>query len=321
MVQATLIVFAIYFVVVYLVIFVSYIRKKALFRSLKNSTLTVGAKGSGKDLLTQEIVNCNKKRNWISVNIKYKENMPVIRLRDLENGLSYDDFINDRVPPQLKRDELEGSTLIISDSGIYLPSHEDSKLTKTYKFLPIFVALSRQLYNMPIFANTQKYGRLWLKYREQFDNYILTKRTFNLFFLPILSKYLIIRCYYYDKSESLEQGLLPFGKLGLVSNSNMIYTSNAAALKKQYQATNGKIQSYLIFVKKKNIYYDTRHFHNVVFGYKYVNDKKKKKKFNIIAFFGLNVKRGFSCVLHPKKALVSIKSKFKKKIEYDDHVL
>ena len=120
--------------------------------------------------------------------------------------------------------------------------------------MPITYALSRHLYNNNIHCNVQNLSRLWKALREQADYYIIVRRTIKIF------GFLVTFYTEYDKYESALNGLLPL-------ESSLLKKLDKTTIE-QFHATNGEIKNGYIIQRMKNIKYDTRFFHRVLFGRK-----------------------------------------------------
>ena len=245
--------------------FISFISKVFLIKIFnKNNVIVFGKKGTGKDLLFQYVINSRHKKHFS--NIKFNRNTSNICLKDLElKNNTYDNFINNDIFLEEKKEQFEGKDFYISDIGIMLPSQYDTKLYKSYPSFPIFYALSRHLYNSNVHCNTQNLNRVWKALREQADTYIKCIGVDTPFFLGLFG-FLRINFIIYDKYESAEKSLLPlpYGFMNKFLNANA----------KQYYATNGDIKKCYVLINKKSIHYDTRAFHEVVFGYKFKKTSK-----------------------------------------------
>jgi len=243
-----------------------------------------GAKGNGKGLLMQLSI-IKKYRGWLKrkrpkplSNIDYGYDTIVESPKKVFSLYpnTYKNLIEDDIKTIIKNDNYEGRDYYLDDASVYFPSHEDNKLNKEYPSLPLFYALSRHLYNMSIIVNTQINSRLWLKFREQVqDGYIeaLKNIGWGRFFssIPILRNYVFVKMRYYQKLESAEQGLLPFKKVAFLNEAlGDIYITAGGATKEVYQATNGEIFEQWCLIKKSHLKYDTRIFHEKLFGYKWL---------------------------------------------------
>lgn len=229
----------------------------------KNNVIVFGKKGTGKDLLFQAVVNDYRCETYS--NIKYNKKSKLINLKDLElKNNTFDNFVDGSISQEVKNDDFEGKDFFISDIGVMLPSQYDTKLYKYYPSFAIFYALSRHLYNSNIHCNTQNLSRVWKALREQADFYIKCIEVKKPFILGLFG-FLRIDFICYDKYESANNSLLPL--------SGSLFNKYLDANYKQYYATNGLIEKKYILVHKSEIKYNTRAFHEKIFGYKYQNKK------------------------------------------------
>lgn len=256
----------------------------------KNNVIVFGKKGTGKDLLFQYVINARKEKCYS--NIIYNKNCTKANLNDLElKNNTYDNFINGNVNIELKNLDYEGKDFYYSDIGVMLPSQYDTKLYKSYPSFPITYALSRHLYNSNVHCNTQNLSRVWKALREQADSYIKCIGVEKPFILSWFG-FLKINYIYYDKYESAEKSLLPL-KMGFMNKY-----LNASA--KQYYATNGEIKKTYVLINKKDIKYDTRAFHEIIFGVK-ADKVEKRHIFESLKTFFQKVGRRVSGFLKNKK--------------------
>ena len=217
----------------------------------KTSNIIFGAKGTGKDLLNQHIINIKKEPYLANIPYGHEYYLEPIKNLNIDPN-TFHNFIDEKVYTIEKNDIYEGLDYYVSEAGIQLPCQFNNELTKKYKSLPIYYALSRHLYNQNININSQYIDRAWNLLREQADGFVRTIKTIPLF------KGIICKIRLYDKYESAKANLLPMKK--------KLFNKIHNAIVDQYNATNGYIENRMYYIKKKNIYYDTRHFHKVVFG-------------------------------------------------------
>lgn len=225
------------------------VNQNTLWYFKHTNVIVAGPKGTGKDLLFQWVIN--KRKDYYYGNMPYGHKHKVIKLTEVScEPNSYDNIVNDKVEkqPHLFKD---GKDIYISDIGIYLPSYMDSKLYVKFPSMPVFYALSRQLYDNNVHCNCQNVERGWKALREQADFYIQVKRTYKIFGLIFITKY-----YSYDRYESARQKLLPL-KARLLNK----YSKAEADL---YKARNGEIKKGYIIQFKHNLHYDTRYFEKVL---------------------------------------------------------
>lgn len=215
--------------------------------------IVFGKKGTGKDLLFNKVINLRKRKCY--ANIPYNEKYAEIKqIKDFTVAPNtYQDFLNDKVQV-VKKLLNENQDFYISDGGIALPSQYQGDLCKLYPSLPIYYALSRHLTNSNIHINTQNLGRVWDKLREQADGYFKTKYSLKLGPL-IFTKFI-----YYDEYESAKANILPY-------KTRMVFIkAESRANREEYEALHGEVRSYLICQLVKNVKYDSRYFHSVLYG-------------------------------------------------------
>lgn len=235
-------------------VFTHYITKSRLLNAFKRcNVLVYGPRGYGKDVLFQYVIK-ERKKPYLS-NLNYGYNFNEISVKDLEiPPNNYHNFINNDITIVNKKD-FENKDIYLSDLGILLPSQYDNKLHNIYPSFSVVYALSRHLYNNNIHGNTQALERPWKAIREQADYYVkLHKKCIKIF------GYIICRVITYDKYQSAKDSLLPMKK--------KLFNKENNALVEQYNATHGEIKIGFIFVPKKIIKYDSRAYHEKIFGYK-----------------------------------------------------
>lgn len=246
-------------VVLLIILIVNIIRHFITKKSIKNAFMTgnvavYGPKGYGKDILFQDVISW-RKSSYFS-NLDYGNDFTKIEPKELElTPNDYNNFIKGNVIPVTKNEALEGHDIYFSDAGVIFPSQADSQLHKFYPSLPISYALSRHLWNNGIHLNAQRLERIWKSLREQSDYYIrLRKKRLKLPF------FIIIFTCEYTKYESALKNLDPLG--------SRLFNKYSKAEKDKYRATNGIIKNGLLIVPRWKLKYDSRAFHQIIFGEK-----------------------------------------------------
>ena len=141
------------------------------------NVMVFGKKGSGKDVLFAHVIALRGEKHYS--NIPYDGNTDVIKLCEINAGdNTFEDCINGDIEKFDPRFD-ENCDIYVSDVGIYFPNTLNDKLDKLYPSMPVFMALSRHLYNNNVHTNCQALGRPWKKIREQADSYIQVLRTRN----------------------------------------------------------------------------------------------------------------------------------------------
>ena len=237
-------------------------RNKAfiLDKFIHGNIIVAGQKGKGKDLFFNYVINARKApcRSNIQFNEKYckKTDLDYLLLKDDDGKqLKYEDFLDNKFTP-VKKILDENVDYYISDGGVFLPSQCHNELDKKYPSMPITYALSRHLAHANIHVNTQFLGRVYNKLREMSDGVFIMRKTIKLPF------FMIQKMTYYDDYQKALQNLRPF-------HSNRLLSSKEnKALAENYRAQNGLIMDLFIIQRKKNIKYDTREFHKIIYGEK-----------------------------------------------------
>ena len=139
------------------------------------NVMVFGKKGSGKDVIFAHVIALRNEKHYS--NIPYDCNTEVIQLREIAAGdNTFIDCINGTIRKFEPRFD-EGCDIYVSDAGVYFPSSLYKVLDELYPSLPVFMALSRHLYNLNVHTNCQAFERPWIKIREQADSYIQVLRT------------------------------------------------------------------------------------------------------------------------------------------------
>ena len=212
----------------------------------KLSIMVCGKRGSGKDTLFSYIVY-NKKNNS---NIKINKKTNVINLEQINiPNLSRKDLVNGKVGFANYEDykQFENITLI-SDSGIYYPSFDDTQLKKDYPSFAISIAIWRHLYNSPLHFNCQVHDRLWKLLREQIEDIIkcLSCKRGLL--------YTKLKVRYYENANDCENNLKPLHKSFWRNQEISIENSKR-----------GLIQDFTLLIPNRMITHNTRAFKDIVF--------------------------------------------------------
>ena len=219
------------------------------------NVIVYGKKGTGKDLLFQAVIKARKKPYYANIDYGYSLEKIVSPI-DLELGTNdYKNFIHNKIEFVDKNTKpYENKDFYFSDCGIILPSQYDSSLHKDFKGFPLSYALSRHLWLNNIHCNTQNLNRVWKALREQADFYIRMRGVVKLPFGLLLLQY---TCY--DRYESANQNLEPL--------NNRLWNDLSKVERDKYNAMNGLVCNQWIIISKKSIKYDTRAFHNKIFGF------------------------------------------------------
>lgn len=275
--MGTILLIAIIIGVIFLLIFFlsAFITKRRIVKRFRqNNVIVFGKKGSGKDLIFQAIINARKTQYY--GNISYGGEYTPINAKDFSLAPNtYNEFIKGEIKKVDKKYK-ENADWYFSDGGIILPSQYDSTLHKLYPSFPIFYALSRHTYNANVHINTQNIERIWKALREQADYYIKAVKCYKLPFM------LVVKIREFERYQSALEDIRPIKKRW--------FNKFAKGTQDQYQASKGEINEGYIIIWKRGIKYDTRAYHNKIFGYnapkqiklidkaKALFKKKQKKK-------------------------------------------
>jgi len=241
----------IFFVLLVLFIVLSVIyfkRSNAIIKTTfeNSSTYTFGAKGKGKDLLYQKVIHLRKIPYYSNIYYGGFYKHLSLKAMNVDPNTYHNMIVND--VKGINTYLLEQCDLYISDAGIYLPNFEDAKLNKEYPSMPIFIAVQRHILSSNTHVNSQAYGRVWKKVREQADFYIKALRVIKL------GGVFLCKIRIYDKESSAENDMRPLRKKLFVKN---LETAD------DYYAKNGTIIERYYIILKKHIKYDTRAFKRI----------------------------------------------------------
>ena len=228
--------------------------KKALIEAFENDNVIVfGKKGKGKDLIFNKTINARNRPAY--ANIPYNKLLCVEKdLSELSVAPNTFENIMDHNVVQIPKTLKEETDYYISDAGNYLPAQNSAQLVKKYPSFPTYYSLSRHLYKSNVHANTQELSRIWNLLREQAGRFIKAEKTVCLF-----GKFLITTFIVYDTYQSAASEIKPF--------KQHLLNGEQKALKSDFEAKHGLVKRYRIMQLTNHVYYDTRAFHKIIFGY------------------------------------------------------
>lgn len=238
--------------------------KKALIECFSSENCIVfGTKGSGKDLIFNKAINARKSNCY--ANIPYNKDLCIVRdIKEFSvEPNTYESILENNVKI-IDKNNKENCDYYISDGGIFLPSQYSQQLIKKYPSLPIYYALSRHLTNSNIHINTQYLGRVWDKLREQAGYFIRATHT-SKFIIKRKNKsnvgFLVTTFIVYDSYESASAKVRPYKVTGLITHSE------SRANKEDFESKHGIVKEYKIIQLVKNVHYDSRWGHRMIYGY------------------------------------------------------
>ena len=266
-----IIILPVVYLIIKLVIKIGHIKFLSVARA---NVIVHGARGSGKGHLFQYVAI---KEPQILSNVYFGDNTiitpPKAYFESISPNISLDMIENKSVIVK-KNEAWEGVPYFLDDVSVYFPNYLDDRLKKLYPSMSLFIPIQRHLYNSYTIINVQSIDRAYKILRElQTDGYIKALKTWGYGYiwcrLPIVRKYTRTAYRYHEQLDSALNNRLPFDKLGLMNRTTSpIYTTTAEALKEQYTGQNGIIFDGAVWMKKKHRYYDSRIFHEILFGYK-----------------------------------------------------
>lgn len=192
------------------------------------------------------------------------------------------DFLDGNYQHVKKNYKFEGRNVILDDIGTYLPNWQDSLLKKRYPSMPPFLAINGHTYGAYMIATTQDRERPYKILKElQGDFSIKAVKTIGWGSLwnciPLLNYFIYTKYIWHELPKSVD--MLPFSAKGLVNTGvKHAYLTGGQATKEVYEASNGKIKYGRLLQLKKNIVYDTRFFHQLVYGHRDYNLEQETKQ-------------------------------------------
>lgn len=262
-----------------LIIIIYQVFQSMILRGYASANIILfGGRGDGKSLAQSWLIMKDYQTNPVKPisNIDYGYN-DVIDTHLFYESITPNtarNMINNTLTFVKKVERYESANYFWDDTNAYAPNTEDAYLKTYYKSLNLFVIIQRHLYNSYSVFNAQSLERMYKNLRElQLDGYIKAlgvrgKREHYIWNrLPILRKYIRVKVRYYSQYESAMKGRLPFEKLGILNNAvGIAYTTNPQAIKMQYEAENGVIKDFAVWIRKKDIRYDSREYHKHLFN-------------------------------------------------------
>lgn len=229
----------------------------------KGNVCVCGLRGDGKDMLMSNVA-CRRKLPYIS-NVdygggKFADGGFFIPLNfvDISCGFNtYKDFISGE-PHYYKFPYPDGTDVYLSDLGVYFPSQYCNELNRDYKFIPVYMALSRHLAAGNVHFNVQNLNRAWDKIREQSDQYILC-RWCHVFFGKIVFQKVRI----YELYDSCLRRIPPF-RLSRPFLGG-VRVDSWRQEKERYEQNYGVVKEKLLIYFNKSSY-DTRIFKTILEG-------------------------------------------------------
>ena len=247
---------------------------KRFIRECSGNGIIAGGRGKGKGLLLNKRINADGVH---FCNVPYNEKTIVINIKEYIDSIApntTDNFITSSIEVVKKKDKFEGRNIYWDDVAVYAPNYMDSKLKKHYPSLSALLPINRHLYNAFMIITIQDFNRPYKLLRElQIDFGIKAIKTVGGYdsriwnSIPILRNFIYTKYIYYENVDSAQKGLLPFNAKSIINETlKHGYLTAGQATKEEYEAVNGRISYGFIMQRKSVVKYDTRYFHQLVFG-------------------------------------------------------
>src|SRR5690625_3062766 len=232
-----------------------------------------GGRGRGKGLLLNKRINTDRYVKHFT-NVPYNKHSIMLDIKEYIDSIipntTYN-FIENKVEIIKKVEKFERKNIYWDDVSVYAPNHMDSELKKIYPSLSALLPINRHLYDAEMIITTQDISRPYKLLRElQTDFSIKAVRSNGWGYIwqsiPFLNMITTTKYIYYENTKSAIAGKLPFKAIGAINEAvkHGVLTAGQAT-KEVYEAENGMIRYGRIFQLKKNVNYDTRYFHQVVY--------------------------------------------------------
>lgn len=247
---------------------------KRFIKECSGNGIIAGGRGKGKGLLLNKRINADGVH---FCNVPYNEKTIVINIKEYIDSIApntTDNFITSSIEVVKKMDKFEGRNIYWDDVAVYAPNYMDSKLKKHYPSLSALLPINRHLYNAFMIITIQDFNRPYKLLRElQIDFGIKAIKTRGSYdsriwnSIPILRNFIYTKYIYYENVDSAQKGLLPFNAKSLINETlKHGYLTAGQATKEEYEAVNGRISYGFIMQRKSVVKYDTRYFHQLLFG-------------------------------------------------------
>lgn len=261
-------------VAVVVVMLIAKIQNVRYIKTASNNGVIEGNRGKGKGILLQKLNNAYDKT---FSNVPMGQNTEVINISEYINSIGNNtvlNTINGKIEVVKKLMKFEGVPVLWDDITVYAPNYLDNLLKQTFPSLGLLLAINRHLYNSFMVISVQNRERAYKLLRELQTDY--TIRALNTYgfgklwnSVPLLRFFVVVKYRYYEEVKSADAGVLPFKSIGALNKGvSSVYLTSGQATKDVYQAQHGLIYHGYVSIRKSKLYYNTRHFHEVFYGYK-----------------------------------------------------
>lgn len=231
-----------------------------LFES--GNVLVCGLRGRGKDVLMSNVA-VRRKMPYIS-NVDYGGDFHQFYPLDFDLGKNtYQNFIDGDVH-FYEFPFPDGTDVYISDVGVLFPSQYSGQLDHKYPYFAFYAALSRHTGSHSIHCNTQAIGRIWNKFREQSDIFIMANFCVFPFArtgIPWLRDLVVQKVTIYEKYESAENRVPPYRPPRGRLNADRRFAVKQE--RQHYRITHGDIKPGLLIYRNKSTF-DTRFYRTLL---------------------------------------------------------
>lgn len=237
---------------------------KKIIKLFENGCVSVcGVMGSGKDLLTGNVI-MRRQKPYVS-NLDYGGIRVMLDFKKLDVGCNtYKNLLSGEIN-YYEWPYDDGMDIYLSDAGLYFPAQYNDQLNKLLPHMPSVFALIRQLGDARFHVNSQALQRVWDKFREQSDTYIMCKWVIK----PLIRLFGIVvqRVYIYERYESAVKRVPPFRVPRPLLNPDRKFQWELAY--QNYEIAHGRIQARTLIYRNKSKH-NTREFKEM-----FLNGKKQ----------------------------------------------
>lgn len=224
-----------------------------------HSVACCGMKGSGKDMLTANVIVRRDLTYSSNIDYTHDERFIPLDFAILRCNNSWRNFVDGYIKRYLFPLP-EHCDIYISDAGIYLPSQYCNDLNRYLPDIPTFIAIQRHLNLGKTHYNCQNLNRVWDKIREMCDVYIYSEWC-KVFFGKLVIQSVIV----YDKAESCQNRVKP----PRIRSRGLVKSKEAEMQRDIYLDSHENVHGLckrrlLVYFNKSK--YDTRHFKKLLEG-------------------------------------------------------
>lgn len=228
---------------------------KPIVRLFERGSVSVcGQRGTGKDLLTSNVV-VRRNRPYVS-NVPYDDKCIPFEYEKIAIGNNYKNFITGRINPYVYPYP-DGTDIYLSDCGVYFPSQYCNELNREYKDLPTFLALSRHVGNCSVHTNAQDIGRPFDKLREQSDCYVMAV------WAKVFFGYVIQKVRVYERYDACKARVRPCRIHQPLICLNADRKLQIQMYRDNFYNQHGEVEDYILIYRHKSTY-DTRFFRSLL---------------------------------------------------------